>query len=96
MDSQQEIGEVWASRNWRTGEYRYAFDNHRLRAKRSRGSCTETKDMKKALKLILENMYARTLSELMDTTRKSATSKTNTAIYAIQRDFRIMRGKADT
>lgn len=91
MDGDEELGEVWASKNWRTGENRYAFENHRLRAARNRGNCTETKDLKKATKLILSNMYARTLPELMRVEGDSASSKARTALYTIQREHRGIR-----
>jgi len=93
MDGGQEIGEVWASKNWRTGENKYAFNNHRLQTTRRRGNCAETKDLKKAVKLILANMYALTTAELMDTTRSKATNKARNTIYNIQRDFRNQRDK---
>lgn len=93
IEGDEELGEVWASKNWRTGEYRYAFDCHRLRASRNRGNCTETKDLKRAVKLITSNMYARTLPELMGAERRDADNKARNAIYAIQRDYRHMRDR---
>jgi hypothetical protein len=93
MDGGQDIGEVWASKNWRTGENKYAFNNHRLQTTRRRGNCTETKDLKKAVKLILANMYALTTAELMNTIRSQATNKARNTVYTIQRDFRYERDK---
>lgn len=91
MDGDEELGEVWASKNWRTGERRYAFDNPRLRSTRNRGSCTETKDLRKATNLILKNMYARTLPEVMTAERSKASSSVSNAIYNPQRDYRSLR-----
>jgi hypothetical protein len=93
MDGDDELGEVWASKNWRTGENRYAFNNHRLQAARNRGSCNETKDLKKAVKFILSNMYAHTLPELMHNERRSAGGKVRSAIYALQREHRNTRDR---
>ena len=93
MDGDEEIGEVWVGKNWRTGESKYAFNNPRLHAARSRGTCTETKDLKKAVKTILAHMYARTLSELMFTARSNAANKAGSAIYALQRDFNTSRSR---
>lgn len=93
MDGDEELGEVWATKNWRTGENRYAMENYRLRATRNRGNCTETKDLKKATKLILSNMYARTLPELMRVEGDKAGSKARSAIYAIQREYTNTRDR---
>lgn len=49
------IGEIDMDVNWRTSEKSYEFDCRQLRAKRTRGSSTKTKDLKKATKLITEN-----------------------------------------
>lgn len=91
MDGDEELGEVWASKNWRTSEYRYTFDNPRLRAARNRGSWTETKDLRKATNLILKNMYARTLPEVMTAERGKASSLVSNAIYNPQREYRSLR-----
>ena len=93
MEGDEELGEVWVGKNWRTGESKYAFNNSRLHAARSRGTCTETKDLKKAVKTILANIYARTLDELMFTARNNAVNKANSAAYALQRDFRNSRDR---
>lgn len=49
------IGEIDMDNNWRDGSKSYEFDCRQLRAKRTRGSSTKTKDLKKATKLITEN-----------------------------------------
>jgi hypothetical protein len=93
MEDGEDLGTVWASKNWRTGDFKYAFDNHRLQASRSRGRYTETKDLKKAVKLILANIYAKTLPELMDVARSISSSQASTAIYAPQRYHNHVRDK---
>ena len=53
MEDGEELGWISQTSNWRTNEHVYQFDNHRLRAKRQRGSCSETKHLKTAVKTIL-------------------------------------------
>lgn len=93
IEDDEELGTVWASKNWRTGEPRYAFDSPRLRAARSRGNCTETKDIKKATKLILANMYALTLPELMLKAANEARGKASTVLYAVDREYHNLRDR---
>jgi len=93
MEGSEELGEVWADRNWRTNEPRYAFDNARLKDARLRGNCTETKDMKKAVKLILANMYARTVAEVMAHAQRLANGKARDAIGVIQREHYKAQGR---
>lgn len=49
------IGEIDMDTNWRDGAKSFEFDCRQLRAKRTRGTSTRTKDLKKATKLITEN-----------------------------------------
>jgi len=53
----ETIGEIDMDTNWRDGSKSFEFDCRQLRAKRSRGSSTRTKDLKKATKLITENFH---------------------------------------
>ena len=69
MDGDEMLGTVWVETHWRTAESKIAFDCLRLRKKRERGQHTETKDVKKATKLILENMYGQTPAEFMGAAR---------------------------
>lgn len=57
------IGEIDMDVNWRTSDRSYEFDCRQLRAKRSRGSSTKTKDLKKATKLIIENFHPLSYGE---------------------------------
>lgn len=93
MEGDEELGEIWKSRNWRTGESRYAMENPRLRLKRNRGNCNETKDLKKAVKTITENMFARTLPEVMDQSARDARQKVQSVSYSAQRDHRYLRDR---
>jgi hypothetical protein len=88
MDGDEPLGTVWGTKNWRTGENRFAFDSPRLRVSRSRGNCSETKDLKKAVKVITANMYTRTLPEILNEARKTAVDKLSSKSYDVQRRYR--------
>lgn len=51
----ETIGTIDMDINWRDSTKSYEFDCRQLRAKRTRGTSTRTKDLKKATKLITEN-----------------------------------------
>lgn len=59
----ETIGEIDMDVNWRDSTKSYEFDCRQLRAKRSRGSSTKTKDPKKAVKLITENFHPLSYGE---------------------------------
>lgn len=74
-DGGEVLGSVNIDTHWRTNEHSYELHNPRLRSKRERGSCAKTKHCKKAVKLILENYYKKSLSELLaDSCREMATA----------------------
>jgi len=83
----EKLGTVWCERHWRTGARKFAFDCNRLRAKRERGQFTETKDVKKATKLILENMYAETPAEFMRAASSQASSRITEKLYSYVRAY---------
>lgn len=91
MEDGEELGWVDKDKDWRSGGYKYKFDGPRLRAGRSRAKAQVTKDLKKAVKAIAANIYALTLTERMSIARKEANSKTDKAVYPIQRDYRQCR-----
>lgn len=91
MEDGEELGWVDKDKDWRSGGYKYEFDGPRLRAGRSRAKAQVTKDLKKAVKAIAANIYALTLTERMSIARKEANSKTDKAVYPIQRDYRQCR-----
>lgn len=57
------IGEIDRDVNWRDHAESYEFDCRQLRAVRSRGSSTKTKNLKKAVKLINENFHPLSYGE---------------------------------
>lgn len=59
----ETIGEIDMDTNWRDSTKSFEFDCRQLRAKRSRGSSTRTKDLKKATKLITENFHPLSYGE---------------------------------
>lgn len=85
IEDGEELGSVWVETHWRTSERKFAFDNPRLRAKRERGRHTETKDIKKAAKLIIENMYATTPSEFVAKARNTAAGAFQNHLYGFHR-----------
>lgn len=87
LEHGDELGWVDREKHWRSGVESYVFDNHRLSAKRSRGAYTKTKDLKKALKLINENIYGLTLSERTKAFRSKAENIVSTHSYRVQRGY---------
>ena len=88
MVGDEKIGTVWRETNWRSSEPKFAFDNTRLSKARQRGSWTETKDLRKAVKTILENMYPTIPSEFVAAARSEASTKLQTKLYEFHRDYR--------
>jgi hypothetical protein len=73
----EELGWIDITYSWRTsGEYSYIFDCPRLKAKRQRKACSETKDINKAVKSICAHMYGTTSKERM----AAAVSKADAAV----------------
>ena len=66
------IGLIDMDVNWRDGTKSYEFDCRQLRAKRSRGSSTRTKDLKKATKLITENFHELSYGEHVQKAEQNA------------------------
>lgn len=62
-DQGEEIGFISKDRHWRTGVLSYEFNGPRLLQERSRSGNPKTKDLNKAVKTILKNIYAPTLTE---------------------------------
>jgi hypothetical protein len=63
IDMGEEIGWIAKYINYRTGENSYEFDGHRLVKARRRNVATRTKDLKKAVRTITDNLYALTVEE---------------------------------
>lgn len=87
MESDERLGQVWVETSWRNRDKKYAFDNARLRASRQRGNHTETKDVKKATKIILENVYALTGQEIMSSARSASKSQLQTHLYTYHHKY---------
>lgn len=65
----------------------YAIDNFRMRGKRERGRATHTKDLKKAVKHILDNFYSLTPAELVSAARSTAASKLSDIVGRAERKY---------
>ena len=82
------LGELWIDRNWRTGESSFCMHNDRLRRQRERSGPTKTIHLKKAIKLVLDNYVASTITEIasraMATVRGAVTSEVSNAAYAFR------------
>lgn len=93
-DLGEELGFVGRERHWSTGVESYEFNCPRLAKKRERGNTTKTKDLKKALKLINEHMYALTLEErtlkVKDTTRSKLHSLHSTHFYKYRNERDVL------
>lgn len=72
----ETIGSIDQDINWRTSEKSYEFDCRQLKTKRSRGTATRTKDLKKAVKLIIGSFNELSYVEHA---HKASTSIRNTA-----------------
>lgn len=81
----QTLGTV--EREWFNRGDCYAIDNHRLRGKRGRGRATHTKDLKKAVKHILDNFYSLTPAELVSAARSTAASKLSDIVGRADRKY---------
>lgn len=81
----QTLGTV--SREWFNRGDSYAIDNHRMRGKRERGRATHTKDLKKAVKHILDNFYSLTPAELVSAARSTAASKLSDIVGRADRKY---------
>lgn len=91
-DSGDRLGKIDLARDWRTGEHVFELDNPRLRAKRERNGYTKTKKVDKAVKLVVDNYYGRTLPERLSVAR----AERNTVLSDVMRSAsykvdRIMR-----
>lgn len=82
-----ELGWVDKDTNWRSGVHSYEFNGPRLSAKRDRGSSNKTKDLKKALKLINENIYGLTLFERTNKARSAANGTISNLSYRMQNKY---------
>lgn len=65
MIGDEQIGDIDYDVNWRNHVKSFEFDCRQLCAKRTRGSSTKTKDLKKAVKLIIENFQQLSYGEHM-------------------------------
>lgn len=90
----ETIGLIDQDINWRTSEKSYEFDCRQLKTKRSRGTATRTKDLKKAVKLIIGSFNELSYVEHA---HKANTSIRNTAyrqVSAHKYTFSQLEGKA--
>ena len=87
----EELGSIDLWHNWRTGEKSYEFDNYRLRAARKKHASPRTKDLNKAVKAIVANMYNRTPAERVAAARGTTLSKVANLVGNASYDFRNKR-----
>ena len=86
-----EHGEALGIINWdwhgRNGDC-YSLDNPRLKVKRHRGANTKTNNVSRAVKIVLEHYYARTLTERMADATKITQSHISSAHSSAYYDVR--------
>lgn len=82
-----ELGWVDKDTNWRSGVRSYEFNGPRLSAKRDRGNSNKTKGLKKALKLINENIYGLTLFERTNKARSAVNGTISNLSYRMQNKY---------
>lgn len=82
-----DLGWVDKDTNWRSGVHSYEFNGPRLALKRDRGSSNKTKDLKKALKLINENIYGLTLFERTNKARSNTNGAVSNLSYRMQNKY---------
>lgn len=87
-DGDEEIGTVWQENNWRTGDNRYCFNNHRLEKSRQRGYGGFSTKAKVATKKILAAFGTKSLDEMAEEAVKKVTNASagiySSASYAYQ------------
>lgn len=86
-DGDEDLGEVWSDKHWKTEEPRYYFTNFRLERSRQRTSYTTKPDV--ALKRIVKAFHMRTPKEraadATATIRELAGSMLNEATWPVRR-----------
>lgn len=70
----ETIGQINRDVPWRDPTGSYEFDSRQLRAKRTRGTSNKTKDLKKAVKLIIENFHELSYTEHLAHGQQAVTS----------------------
>lgn len=78
-EDDENLGEIYIERNWRTGESSFCMENSRLRRQRERSGPTKTIHLKKATKLVLDNYVASSIGEKMQMANGAATSAVQSA-----------------
>lgn len=93
-DGSQQLGSISSETAWKYGD-RYLLKSPRLDKQRERGHETRTKDLKKAIKLVSDNYYAKTLTELVANSRHMVNSATSEAVAKPHRDHRQAYGRVE-
>lgn len=86
-DGSQQLGSISSETAWKYGD-RYLLKSPRLDKQRERGHETRTKDLKKAIKLVSDNYYAKTLAELVGVSREVIHSALSRAVAKPHGDHR--------
>lgn len=91
MSDGERLGWVGTDRQWRTGESKYEFDCDRLKQKRQKSTTPHTKDLNKAVKTILANMYNQTPAERMSQAVSRTRQEVGLLGYRFERDYAVSR-----
>jgi hypothetical protein len=79
----EDIGLIDYEANWRDSSKSYIFDCRGLRAKRERGSFNKAKDLKKAVRIILDNFTQKSFIEHAGEARREAENQSMKAVTAL-------------
>ena len=90
-DGSQQLGSISSETAWKYGD-RYLLKSPRLDNKRERGYETRTKDLKKAIKLVSDNYYTKTLGELVGVSREVINNALSSAVSTPHTNHRVAYG----
>jgi hypothetical protein len=94
-DGSQQLGSISSETAWKYGD-RYLLKSPRLDKQRERGHETRTKDLKKAIKLVSDNYYAKTLTELVGVSREVINIALSSAVSKPHGEHRLAYSRVES
>jgi hypothetical protein len=85
-ESGEDLGSISFSHHYKHGG-QYVVRNKRIANQRQRGWETRTKDLKKAVRLVVDNFGAKTMHELVEESRNVVSSAMSAAMERPRRNF---------
>lgn len=88
-EDDETLGWINTSTNWRSGARLYEFDCRLMRHLRQRGSCNQTKDLKKAVKAIVAHFVPMSHRELIGNAQSATRNAMHRAVSARDHNFKV-------